>query len=213
MGYAVGVRDAADGQISDGDDFSVRFADSLDAARSRVDADAVHLDELILRVGRGRVVPGVFPHIVGRFVVHQLVGGARTVRVLHGLAVRTNIGPRVVDLIAAILQLLPPRLADGHQLVADDGLGLARRRVLLLAHAQEAVDHVAPAVRQVVIRLELEVAHPGEGQGLQALGGEILIIRGVGDVGRVLAPHQEETVAHQRAVHGVAGVVAGGGHV
>ncbi len=230
VGHAVGVGDAADRQVADDYRLAVFFTGTADAAGFRVDADAVQLGELIFLVSRRgvrvRVVPRAALVVVGGIfglIVHQPLGrggirgasaAALVVSAHRRVGFGIDVGPGVFDLMVFV----PAGEADGHQLVADH---LPDHRVAVragdgfrLGGGHKAVDHVALAVHQVVVGAELEVAHPGEVQGLEILRREIGVIDfGVCAVFHILGPHQEKAVANQRAVHGVAGVVAGGGHV
>ena len=64
------------------------------------------------------------------------------------------------------------------------------------------------AVRKITVSLEAEIAHAGQIQALETLG-----VQGVDDSRNFLVAYQEETVAHNGAVHGVAGGQGRGGHI
>ena len=121
----------------------------------------------------------------------------------HGVLQRDVLA--ILILFHRVLDRLAVHLGqtDGHQLVAD-------LRVALRVHAcvHKAVDGVALAVHQIAVRAEAEVTHTGELQSLEAGG-----IRARDGRGSGLVAHQEEAVAIEHAVHGVAGRIVARGHV
>ena len=220
MGDAVGVGDAADGQISDDDRLVSLPAVAGDGSAAFVNADAGELGQVqVLHFG---LVFGCFTcrgvDPVGLILgLHGIRQGAHHRFCIVAFALFDDVGGIADfifvighrDFVAVIVlldfgsgNLLPAGLADGDQLVADNGLAVFH------TGDQEAVDRVSVAVAEVAVGLELEVAHPGEGQGLEAVG-----VRAVNGLGHLFVAHQEEAVAGQGAVHGAAGVIAGGGHI
>ena len=137
-------------------------------------------------------------------------GGVVEPVILIGAAARLGIA----DVEAAILVRIHPGIADGHQLVAEDGvahlLPLGDLIPLLVgADTRETVHHHARLVGEVAVGLELEVAQPGEGEGLELVGVLAVKIQGL-----ALVAQQEEAVAVQHQVGGLAGdAVVAGAHI
>ena len=183
MGHAVGVGGVAHGQIADGDNAVGILHGAGNAAALGVDTDAVQRGEGQLHLRRGRIVRLLVSHGVLQGDVFVAV------RILYH---------RELDRLALHLGQ-----TDGHQLVAD-------LRVAVRVHAgvHKAVDGVAFTVHQIAVRAETEVAHAGELQGLEAVG-----VRAVDGRGSGLVAHQEEAVAIEHTVHGVAGRIVARGHI
>ena len=139
-----------------------------------------------------------------------VLGPADHLLVLPVYALRSGVGdpvrvqPGAGDLLAGLdvnRHFLHAGRPQGNQLVADNGFA-----ALADAYAQETIDALAGAIYKIAVGVLLEITHPGQIQTLKAVR-----IGGVDDVRHILVAHQEESVAHDGAVRGVAGVVGGGG--
>ena len=227
LGDAVGVGHLAHRHAADGDQFLGGVAPAGDEAGLLVHGDAGKLS-----LGVGHVLKlvlhrvSVFPYHRNLFIgvrhpsagsgvlesignLHHLFGGG--VRRLGAVVIgRHFLAVRVVVLGHRPLS----GETDGHQLVAENGVARLLPggdylvvRIAVHADAHKAVD-AQVVVGEVAVRFKAEVTQPGQGEG-----GELahVGVRAVKVVGHVLVAHEEEAVAVQHHVGGIAGdgVVAG----
>ena len=141
-----------------------------------------------------------------------VLGPADHLPVLPVYPLRSGVGdpvrvqPGAGDLLAGLdvnRHFLHAGRPQGNQLVADNGFA-----ALADAYAQETIDALAGAIYKIAVGVLPEITHPGQIQTLKAVR-----IGGVDDVRHILVAHQEESVAHNCDVRGVAGVIGGGGHI
>ncbi len=233
LGHAVGVIHGAHRHAADGDDLVAQVAaGGGDHARGVVHRNVgeggkgiVGLHHLALGVLIGTVIQQMAV-IRGAFGVRNffieiiLFGVADDVVGLTcctTLRLHTAARPGVADVHGSRLVLPHPGLAQGHKLVAEQGValffGLARRHIRLGggADAQEAVHHVTLAIAEVAVGHKVEIAHPGEGQRGQRAHVALVALEVLGDA---LVAHQEEAVAVDHHVGSLSGHgVVSGTHV
>ncbi|MPM51830.1 hypothetical protein SDC9_98581 [bioreactor metagenome] len=189
-GNAVRIGHGSQREITYHDDAAVRRVVGSDLAGGLVDGDTVSFD-------------GVSAPL--RIHVHLITGNR-----IAQLGVQGRSGGGITG------RRRPRRNGkpDGDQLRANLGVVRIVHDVFFIRGVRhEAVNHMAPAVHQIPLRIKLEIAHTTQlqilGIGLRQSG----IAVAVDGSGGFIAC-QEEAVAVNHAVHTVAvGVEAGGAHI